>query len=493
MAAHTPEARTPPPREVGFNGLGRIAESYDVLHNIAHLSAARQQANVHPASHNSAVRAVFQAAEVAVLNLTRLSDRASCQLARGDAKRAFVLVRWIRGLHDILRRLGSTTVALQIQHGRGPASPASEDAPAVMGIRSSPAFQRYVEAVRCLDNSTLGYFSAHAPDALRTMLGEGTHDDLLYSLLHQLRLIAHDSCKWEVDLSAVSVEPGMPEYENAIGGKLLEAAVHDAMLSGETFYGEFVCLHQIPELLCAEVNDHIEAAIRYFRADELSPAIERIASGRALLTAVIESQRVMVDCLATAEYHRFRENLGPASGMHSLAIRQHMFRDLFTCLWNDLEAWVARGGAGVSGSVRSIVEHRHDSAPAWLRHALLDEAYRLHQLHEDWRHEHLHMPRNCLGSGGTRSMIGVPDGLETVMKMRDAANAQPALLRMHQAKGLRLGRAEDPGPLTGYHLGDGSLDHLLKCVTGEVTRDFFPEVQGKEFCPFRSRHPVRRP
>ncbi|MCE9669674.1 hypothetical protein LY474_17910 [Myxococcus stipitatus] len=476
------------------NALGRIAESYDILHNIPSLTAARRQGNLPPASYNAAVRTVFQGAEVALLNLTRLTDRVSCHVARGNPARASVFARWLTGLHTILRRLGNTATELRILHARATPSGAPEDEPAeAMSIQSSSALRGYVEAIQRMDSVLLGSCAGGGLERVKLSLGKGTHDDALFSLLHSLRLVAHDGTKWESDLFAVPTEPGMPPYEDAVGGILLASAVKTASLAGETFYGEFVCLHQIPELLCDEVNDHVEAAIRHFRADALSHAVEQLSYARALLSAVIESQRVMVECLATTEYHFFRENLGPASGIHSLAIRQHMFRDLFSCLWNDLEAWTTRGGQRVEEGARELALRRHESAPAWLRHSLLAEAFRLHQLHEEWRHEHLHMPRNCLGSGGTKSMIGVPDGLETVMRMRETANAQPSLKRLHKARELKLGGTEERAPLTAHHRSATSLDTFLKSLTGEITRDFFPEVQGKEFCPFRSQHPVRKP
>ncbi|MCP3098100.1 hypothetical protein LZ198_04320 [Myxococcus sp. K15C18031901] len=487
-----PEAGTAPGPQC--NALGRIAESYDILHNIPSLNAARRQGNLPIASYNSAVRTVFQGAEVALLNLTRLTDRVSCHVARSNPARASVFARWLVGLHTILRRLGTTAAELRILHACA-ASNEGPDAspPESMSIKSSTALQGYVEAVQRMDGVLMGSFSGQGLERVKLSLGKGTHDDALYSLLHSLRLVAHDGSKWEADLYAVPTEPGMPPYEDAVGGLLLASAVKTASLAGETFYGEFVCLHQIPELLCDEANDHVEAAIRHFRADALSQAVEQLAQARALLGAVVESQRVMVECLATTEYHFFRENLGPASGIHSLAIRQHMFRDLFSCLWNDLEAWTARGGLHAEAATRELTHQRHESAPAWLKHALLTEAFRLHQLHEEWRHEHLHMPRNCLGSGGTKSMIGVPDGLETVMRMRETANAQPSLKRLHKARDLKLGGTEEKAPLGAYHRGATSLDTFLKSLTGEITRDFFPEVQGKEFCPFRSQHPVRKP
>lgn len=497
MSTRTPEPSIESTSGGGLNELGKIAESYDELHNIPHLRAARGRCGVSPATYNSAVRTVFQAAEVALLNLTRLTRRMSCHVAQVEPTRAFVLMRWICRFHSILRRIGATATALQLAHpcdARPPSAGAPDGGAPTLSIQESNALKVYIEAQKQMEAILVAQLIPRGGDALRAILGRGTHDDLVYALLHELRMSAHDGSKWESDLCAIPVDAGMPSYHDAVAADVLEEAVRTASLPGDTFYGEFVCLHQIPELLCDEANDHVEAGIRHVRANELTRAAERVATARALLSAVIESQRAMVECLSTSEYHQFRENLGPASGMHSLAIRQHMFRDLFNGLWNELEAWISKGGdLRPEDAARELSRRRHDSSDAWLGHALVTEALKLHQLHEEWRHEHLHMPRNCLGSGGTKSMIGVPDGLETVLKMRDAANAQPALRRLHQARSVKLGRVDDQAQLTAHHSSDSSIDNLLKRLTGEITRDAFPEVQQKELCRFHSPHPVRKP
>ena len=425
-----------------------------------------------------------------MLNLIRLTDKASCKLAQNKPESAFLYIRWIRGFHQILRSLGETAVDLQQRHF---IEPYQESLPSVTGINESGALKQYLNAVRKYDELFESLYFEQQKEALHTAIGKNSYDDVHYAIIHNMRLNNHDITKWESDLSDISIEAGMPRYAELISSDLLSKAVETAVLEQESYYPEFVALHQIPELLCAEVNDHTEQSIRYLREEKISKAQEQISISTTLMGAVVKSQAVMVDCLATAEYHHLRDNLGPASGTHSLAIRQHMFRDLFISLWKELETWILKSDATVEHTVVEITKKRHDTPEYWQKHQFINSVLAFHQTHQEWRHEHLHMPRNCLGAGGTKSMIGIPDGLDTVLKMRDASNSLPALKSLYKVRNIKLSNRKNEALLSNYIHEKDSLDQKIILLTGKITREFFPEVQQKNFCPFRSKHPIRKP
>lgn len=470
------------------NHLGPIAESYDELHSIPNLQRARLLLDLPPASYDSGAGTVFQAAEIALLNLARLSGRAAEHLTAGNLAHTDRCMFWIHGFQSVLRRLG--TAAFTLQHFRAPLDLADAT---YLDISTSAGYSQYLHSLTDFERAVCKTLLGDGEELLKETLTRSGNDDALYRILHRFRVSAHDSTKWESDLHEIPVHGAKPALDELIGGRALAEAVAETELSAETFHGQFVALHQIPEVLCAEVNDHVEAAIRQLRERRLSQTIEHLSISRALLVPVVESQRIMVECLATSEYHEFRENLGPASGMHSLAIRQHMFRDLFKYLWEAVQAWLSSDGPSLSEAVRQRDAIRHDSAETWLAHTLLNETIALHNLHQEWRHEHLHMPRNCLGSGGTKSMIGVPDGPVAVMKMRDAANAQPSLAAVHEARGVTLSSVRADARLTSHHLDEASLDATIMRLVGVATREQFQDVQLQSYHPFRSGAPERRP
>ncbi|MFE3504510.1 hypothetical protein ACFXPX_40530 [Kitasatospora sp. NPDC059146] len=470
--------------------LGPVAESYDQLHRIDLLARARAGGGVAPASYESLVRAVFQAAEVSLRNLSRLAERTRAGTLAGELGDTARFSRWSIGFHRLLRHLGTALFDARSVFGQGDLAGTSE-----IGLAESAGYRAYVEAVRGLEQAVRTALLERDQKAVRSTIATRSIDDPLYSFLHDLRTGSHDATKWESDLSGVRVrKPVGQTLDEFTRAALLAEAVAATELHGATLHGEFVALHQIPELLCAEANDHLEAAVRALRAADLSRAVEHLAACRALLVPVVEAQRVMAELLATGEYHGFRENLGPASGTHSLAIKQHMFRDLFKCFWGDLESWLLSFHQGsLSDAVRSVDEGRHKDPELWLRHSVIDHAFRLHFVHQQWRHEHLHMPRNCLGSGGTKSMIGIPDGPQAVYKMRDAANAQRSLVAIHAARGVRLSNSVPDSPLNRLVAGPASVDAELMRLVGEATREYFPDVQEQSYKPFHSGAAERKP
>ncbi|WP_394392581.1 hypothetical protein [Shewanella woodyi] len=471
------------------NALGKIAESYDELHNISVIQQAKNYYQLPLGSYNSTIKAIFQSAEVALQNLIRLTRLASCKIAQDDINSAMKYVKWSRGFHQLLESLGSAAFNIQTFF---PAQCVQRTAR--LSIKDSPTLKEYVCVVSEFESIFEAKFlSKTEKNNLLNTIGLTSHEDVVYSIVHSLRILVHDAVKWESDLTDVMVEPGLPPYNDLVATELLKTAIDTANLEAETYYPMFVALHQIPEILSAEVNDHTERSILYVRSEELSLAQEQLSMSVKLMEPLVKAQTVMVDCLATGEYHYLRENLGPASGMHSLAIRQHMFRDLFCSFWKELELWITKGGGSLESKLNEVCLARHSDSSNGESYALINTAIQLHQSFQKWRHEHLNMPRNCLGSGGTKSMIGIPDGLDMVKKMRDASNTFPSLKLFYEAMNLKLTSQEQDALLTAHHLDDMSLDSKLIELTGHVTREVFPEVQKKDVCPFRSSHPVRKP
>ncbi len=472
----------------GATALGPIAPSYDTLHRIDLLSEAIASRGVPRASYAAATCAIFQAAQVCLLNIARMADRTRLRLEVGDVGAASRYTQWMTGFHRLMRALG-----LSMSATRGIFGVDASGLGHKLGIIETKGYQAFVEALSALDAAVKKHLIDRDRAKVRLTLSTKHLDDNLFRALHGLRIANHDATKWECDLTDITFPLARPGDE-LLSSSILAEAVTSTELSPDTFHGEFVALHQISEILCSEVNDQLEAAVRTLRANHLTQTLEHLSSCRALLEPIVLSQRVMAELLATSEYHEFRENLGPASGIHSLAIKQHMFGDLSNHFWLGIETWLKAMGEGdVEVAVCNIDDGRHSGPQAWLRHRILDEACRLHGAHQEWRHEHLHMPRNCLGSGGTKSMIGVPDGIHTVYKMRDAANANRALTVVHDARGLRLTNDVPNSPLARVVRDTESVDSLLMQLVGEATREYFPEVQKRSFQPFHSSAPERKP
>lgn len=470
------------------NELGPIAPSYDDLHRIDLIAASKEACPTEPGSYESTVRAVFQAAEVCLLNLARLTGRTREAVEARDFASASRYIQWSMGFHRLLRGLGTVGQEMQSLFGstlrRGVRS---------VDIAETAGCRAYIGELRAFDDEVRCSLLVGEPLMVRATIATRSIDDDLYRLLHGIRICSHNATKWESDLSGVPL-PLAGELNSLLSTALLAQAVARTELHPRTLHGEFVALHQVPEILSAESNDHLELAVRDVRSRALSRAASHLAVCNAVLGPMVEAQRIMAELLATGEYHGFRENLGAASGIHSLSIKQHMFKDLFKHFWNDISRWlISHGDGSLETTIRAIDANRHQDSDAWVRHQVLHQAFRLHNIHQEWRHEHLHMPRNCLGSGGTKSMIGVPDGPRAVQKMREGANAQRSLNAVHKARGMKLTNVVGCSPLTSLLTDPTSADSELMRIVGEGTREHFPEVQEQGYQRFDSGAPVRTP
>ncbi|KUN04952.1 hypothetical protein AQI95_17960 [Streptomyces yokosukanensis] len=481
-----PQAAAGPASHCPHTELGPVAESYDQLHRIDLLARARAERGVEQATYESLVCTLFQAAQVSLLNLARLAERTQACVASDDIAGASRYVAWSVGFHRLMCRLGTVMLDVRSQFGAGSAA-ATE-----LGITDSAGYRTYLDRLRGLEKVVKDALLLGRTKDARATIATKSIDDPLYRVLHGIRLCCHDATKWEFDLSGVPV-PLSRTLDELTSSTTLAEAVAATELDAKTLHGEFVALHQVPEILCAEANDHLEVAVRAIRSSQLSQAVAHLSACTTLLDPMVEAQRVMAELLATGEYHGFRENLGPASGTHSLAIKQHMFKDLFKHFWTDLESWLRSfGDPTLDETLRRVDAGRHDSSETWLRHSVVHQAFRLHSAHQQWRHEHLHMPRNCLGSGGTKSMIGVPDGPQAVYKMRDAANAQRSLRAIHQARRVNLSPVSD-SPLARFVADPSSVDAEIMKLVGEATREYFPHVQEQSYKPFHSGAAERKP
>src|SRR5262249_39709620 len=140
-----------------------------------------------------------------------------------------------------------------------------------ISVSESAGYAAYADALRSLEATVRDSLLVGAPDVARATIASKSIDDSLYRVLHGIRIGCHDATKWEADLTAVSVGT-RKSVDEFISAETLARAVAATELSATTLHGEFVALHQIPEILCAETNDHLEVAIRRLRSSALSQA-----------------------------------------------------------------------------------------------------------------------------------------------------------------------------------------------------------------------------
>lgn len=480
-------APEPQDGEAVHNEKGVIADNYHELQGLGVLDLARRTYPLPKASGESLLRAIFQCAEIALLNLADVTGRATDDIGEGKIGPASVKLSWARGFHRLLTRLSMVPQSL------GVVIP-SEESKGVLSIQASPAFAEYVESLNRFDHSALALIRSGALDA-GAAISERSLDSPEFQLLHLARVCNHEATIWEQRLREVRIPAPVPSYKEFVVSATIRDAVYDHVLKGDTYFTQFRGLHQIPETLGEEVNDRLEEAIRALRRDDLRNAVENLTCVNKLAEVITAAVPPMADNLATSDYHEIRENLGLTSGSHSVCLRFHMFTHLYEDLSDELSKCALRLFPG-AGDVEDALR-RAGQTPAnfeeWLLSVIGSHCLSFRALISEWRDEHLHMPRNNLGGAATKSLTGSPDAVKAVRQMRDAAINRDQMIPLLHARDLPSGTAE--GVLSRYFDSEDSLDFHILNITGNVTQQRFVKVQERlgffaNRCPFST--PPRR-
>ncbi|WP_440056656.1 hypothetical protein ACSLBF_21325 (plasmid) [Pseudoalteromonas sp. T1lg65] len=471
--------------EPSFNKLGKIAESYSDIHKIHLLDAVRNEWTLETIGYDRAIREHYVGVEICLLHMTNRTEQARKKITFEQLDDAFVDIRWLKHLHLLLRSIGRSVQKLATYYGL-------PDSAKSIAIESSTALKEYLHANQHLESVLLKKVDSWDAETLNTIVGNSSHNDLHYSLLHLFRLMQNDAVKWEAELSNIPVSAVMPEFHVMVPFENLFEAVNTAQLNVDSYYGEFVCLHQIPEVFAAAANDYLEASIRSLRKEDLSTAFEQLDICNVFLENVVKCQAMLSECLTTAEYHLFRENLGVASGTHSIVIAQYLFKDLYKCFWRELEHWLG-GPASMQQNIAALHHGRAENTDVWVAQRFINCAFELHNFYEEWRHQHLNLVKNVLGSGGTKSKIGMPDALKAVYSMREKANHDPALCRLYEARGLSMTTYHIQGCIFQTNASPTSVTSRLDALTGLIARDRFQSVQSYSYCPHKPKAQTRTP
>jgi hypothetical protein len=470
-----------------YNSRGVIAQQYSELQAIPVLEKARQKYPLAAASPQSTLRAVFQAVEIGLLNLEDLLSRAASDLGRQHFGAAAVKMSWACGFHRVLVKLSVLPQQL------GVAGASNETG--TLRLSDSPALLLYLEALRRLDATLARCVSSSELD-LEKLLAEDSLDCNELRLLHLARLCNHQTTVWESNLAEVRVPIAVPSYEDFVVAPVMREAVYDRVLEGDTFFTQFRGLHQIPEILCAEINDHLEQATVAIDAARPNAAYEHLRSANILSAGILASLPPMTENLVTSDYHRIRENLGLTSGSHSVNLHYHLFRDLYQQLWESLANWIMNGqphgdrGEMLRATIREASIDPDRDVNAFSFKLLANECLHLRAFIRAWRDEHLQLPRNNLGGSRTKSLTGSLDAIKAVRGMRDAARMKDPMQPLALAYQLRDER--DTGvhtPLTQYLESAESMDNRLADATGHITQQRFQNVQERvgvfaNQCPF---------
>ena len=207
-----------------YNARGVIAENYHDLQGLGILSQTRDEHRLAKASSRSSLRAVYQAVEIGLLNLTDITARAASDIERERHGSSLVKMYWARGFHRVLTRLST------LPHQLGLPLP-DADGGTPLRICESPAFQEYRVALNRLDCAIDRRVSSGAL-SLEQLLGNHSIDSSDVALLHVTRICNHESTIWEHNLSEVRVPSPAESYAEFVVANRMRDAVYDRVFEG---------------------------------------------------------------------------------------------------------------------------------------------------------------------------------------------------------------------------------------------------------------------
>lgn len=416
---------------LALSDTGQIADSYDTLHSVRLITLILDSI---PEALSEASRArylFFIIARSVDANLAELCDWARSDLQGDQADQAAHRLLWIERLlrlkHDIALFHPFSAQA----HGRTPRHPPSP----------------FPAALDALSDTLLAHFGECGFPVIG--LGEASRaaESMLVQRAKNSLLLAKE------DRPANPCPPDVAPDIIAVHLECVAAATSGLAMNVPTHINQFCLLHQIPELIVPTVLRLWTAIETDMAKDDPASAIDHARSAADLLSIMVLSIAPLAEILYPSDYFRFRGNLGATSGSSSAALRGK----LLTTTYVGLAEWAVTENAQKASDDR---DHER----------LMEQLARNRDLLYRWRVLHMALPRNVLGSEGTRSLMGSPDALKAVRSMADAFAGKDPLTPL-------LGRpAEFDFDPTGP---TARLDTWLLSETGQAARDQFWEVQER--------------
>lgn len=457
------------------NERGPIAKTYNELQSLELLELSKQKISLEKGSAESAVRAILQAIEIAVLNIADLTLRATKDIQADNIQNALVKLGWAYDFHLLTITLSLDLVRLTNIN--------SNTTGTFIEITESPAYKEFVGTFKLFDKTLIKLVNKDDSSAEVTISTKSL-DDNFSRLMHLVKIINHCVIQWEGNLSNISYRINC-NYQAFIAPEILKNAVLAQTLKGDTFFTQFRGIHQIPETLCAEINDHLEYTILSIRENNLRKAYSHLSIANLLSNGVIISLRPITNNLTTADYHKIRENLGLTSGSHSIALHYHLFKDLYMQLGQEfLQLLIVKKQELSLENTRQVIERIYDqkleNEMIFSLYLLTKEILELRIFTNEWKTIHLNLPRNNIGGGGTKSLIGSLDAINTAKKMQETTNENDPLNDVigflnHQD----FIKKNNEKNLTMYMSSEDSFDFRLLNIIGNITKERFKDVQNR--------------
>jgi tryptophan 2,3-dioxygenase len=463
----------------GERATPRMLASYTDLHAVNRIHEASNGADLSANPKAGNIRAVLQAAEIALLNTRDLSQRITQDVDAGKLGEAEEKYRWVSSLQHTLQSLSLLANKLNLS-GKG-AHTCIADSPS-----TAPALDELKQLHRSLAKAGL-VDETHISD----------HDihESGRNLSHQAFVDTTYVDVWNNSLRDINIpgaqlgagEDGKAFYKRFVGTDALNLAVNELNQTGDNFLRQFRAYHQMSEILVGQANRLISDSIRLVLqpGGNLMQANENMRTALDMLELMNQNVLPILRNLSVNKYQDIRGSLGITSGSHSPHIKHGLFQPLYELFVDAVKLRVMNlqphSEAELSTRAAQLAENPTSDHATHDQYQLLQNAHELHLALRSWRDLHMQFVKTQLGmppmgnSHGaaklqpTASISGAPHAMRAAHSMRQGAHGEKdVIVPVYQAL---LGK-EFPAvsPFETLFRRDGAQDNLVDSMLGETAK-----------------------
>ncbi len=439
----------------------RVLAGYTDLHALDRLAEADLGIDLTRNRRAGNLRAVLQAAEIAILNTRDLAGRVARDIEDGKFGDAEEKYRWISSFQETLYSLFTLAEKLP-----------GWDKGYCIRISDSPSGGACLADLRIL-HETIAKAGMINPDQI------GGHDihEASRNITHQAFVDSTYTNLWASQtVNVPGVQPGAEEdakafYIRLVGTEALDLAVNEIDQTGDNFLRQFRAYHQMSEILVSQANRLIADSIRALLSPDgdVLRALDDMHIVLAMLAVVNRNVVPILRNLSVNRYQDIRGSLGITSGSHSPNIKQGLFAPLYELFCAAVKSCAMDkrpfGEEELAAGLQRIVSDPAQDRATHDKYELLCRANQLHLAIRTWRDLHMQYVKTQIGlppqeATPTASISGSPNAMRAAHGMRQGAHgAYDPIVPIYEAL---LGKAFPAvEPFASVFREQGSTDNFV--------------------------------
>jgi tryptophan 2,3-dioxygenase len=409
----------------GERASARVLASYPDLQGLDRIDEANNGIDLSGNPKAANIRAVLQAAEIALLNISDLSKRIVQDIEVGQIGDAEEKYRWISSFQQTMHSLSLLGQKLPVS-GKGTHTSIAHSPSAGTALGSLKDMHRALKNAGLVEPEHISTHDIHESGRNLTHQAfvDTTYTDIWMNSLGQVNI---------PNVSADAGEDAHAFYKRFVGTDALNLAVNELDQKGDNFLRQFRAYHQMSEILVGQANKLIAQSIKTILSPDgnLMEANDNIHTALNMLEIMNQNVVPILRNLSVNKYQDIRGSLGITSGSHSPHIKHGLFQPLYELLTEAVKFRVMNlqpyQEEGLRKQMEEIVENPSKDHTTHDQYTLLKQANELHLTLKTWRDLHIQFVKTQIGLAPegetpTASISGSPSAMQAAHGMRHGAH-----------------------------------------------------------------------